>query len=38
MQNPLFQYDQNNQEKWMNIVKDFLIGGRWETLNLRDWA
>ena len=37
-QNLLFQFDHNSQEKWMNTVKKYLIGERWELLDLLDWA
>ncbi len=37
-QNPHFQFDHNNQEKWMATVKNYLIGERWEMVDLLDWA
>ena len=33
-QNSHFQFDHNNQEKWMTTVKNYLIGERWEMQDL----
>ena len=37
-QNPLFQYDSNNEERWKATVTNYLIGERWEMRDLLDWA
>ncbi len=35
-QNPLFQYDSNNEERWKATVTNYLIGERWEMRDLLD--
>ena len=35
-QNPLFQYDSNNEERWKATVTNYPIGDRWGMRDLLD--